>query len=52
MAPATVAPNLLEALDVQGGEAAQVALHAVLLHLVTQLRELLLRQVPRPLVLD
>jgi hypothetical protein len=52
VAPAAVALDLLEALDVERVEAAQVALNRVLLHLVAQARQLLLAQLARPLVLD
>ena len=52
MSAAAVTPDFFQALDVEGVEAAQVALHRVLLHLLTQRRQLLLRQLPRPLVLD
>ncbi len=52
VAAAAVAADLLEALNVQRGEAAQVALHAVFLDFIAELRQLLLAQVPRPLVLD
>jgi len=52
VAPAAVALDVLEALHVERVEAAQVALDGVLLHLVAQARQLLLRQLVRALVRD
>ena len=52
VAAAAVAAGFFQALDVEVCEPPQVSLYRVLLQLVTQRRQLLLRQVPRPLVLD
>ena len=49
---AAVALDLFQALDVEGVEPPQVSLNGVLLHLITQPRQLILRQLPRPLVLN
>ena len=40
--PAAVALNLLQALDVEGVKSPKVSLNGVLLHLITQLRQLIL----------
>ena len=52
VALAAVALDLFQALDVEGVEPPEVTLDGVLLHLVTQLRQLILRQLPCPLVLN
>ena len=52
VARAAVALDLFQALDVEGIESPEVSLDGVFLHLVTQLRQLILRQLPRPLVLN
>ena len=49
---AAVALDLFQALDVEGVEPPQVSLNGVLLNLITQPRQLILRQLPRPLVLN
>ena len=48
VAAAAVAANLFQPLDVERVEAAEVALHGVLVHLLTQLGQLLLAQVLGP----
>lgn len=51
VAPAAVAANVLEALDVHADCAPQIALCGVVIHLFTQLCQLLLAQILGPLVL-
>ena len=50
--PATVAANILEAFDILVDSAPQVALCGVVIHLLSQLRQLLLTQLLRALVLN
>ena len=52
VAAAAVALDLFEALDVEHHVATQVTLGGVLVHLLTQLGQLLLGEVPRALVVD
>lgn len=51
VAATPVALDLLQALDVEGIESPEVPLNGVLLHLITQPRQLILCQLPGPLVL-